>query len=323
MDDDLSAIALLGKYADLEQPHHGAQSDVRWKGARLVHRAHPRSSRSRLLPQTGHPSPRRRSSRSKIRAVRRRCMIRDARRFTPIDLCFPTHHLQFDKEDRLWFSAGGPQASALAGSIRGCSIAHMTRPHPRAGRRSSSTPMAMGGATIMSSPMPGRSGQGQAHPCRYLWCGAQPGRRLCLGFGAGLPWRRRALRTSANMLSEYYEVPWKDERVAPRCRGFAPRGMDIDERWRGVGLAGERPSRELRSPQMQGTAQRAKCDRPQCPEGWTLHQLPGPEFESVKGTPGTGAEASYYAWVDQHDTFGLGANIPIATGNESDALTPM
>ena len=32
------------------------------------------------------------------------------------------------------------------------------------------------------------------------------------------------------------------------------------------------------------------------------------------------AEASYYTWVDQFDTFGLGKNVPIATGNLNDAL---
>ena len=32
------------------------------------------------------------------------------------------------------------------------------------------------------------------------------------------------------------------------------------------------------------------------------------------------AEASYYTWVDQHDTFGLGKDVPIATGNNSDSL---
>jgi hypothetical protein len=32
------------------------------------------------------------------------------------------------------------------------------------------------------------------------------------------------------------------------------------------------------------------------------------------------AEASYYSWVDQFDTFGLGRNVPIATGNGEDAL---
>ena len=55
-----------------------------------------------------------------------------------------------------------------------------------------------------------------------------------------------------------------------------------------------------------------------CPEGWRLYPFPGPQFKNVK-SPGS-AEASYYAWVDQHDTFGLGHDVPIATGNASDAL---
>jgi hypothetical protein len=36
-------------------------------------------------------------------------------------------------------------------------------------------------------------------------------------------------------------------------------------------------------------------------------------------TPGS-AEASYYTWIDHFDTFGLGANVPIAMGNLSDSL---
>ena len=32
------------------------------------------------------------------------------------------------------------------------------------------------------------------------------------------------------------------------------------------------------------------------------------------------AQASYYTWVDQFDTFGLGRNVPIATGNFTDSL---
>ena len=35
--------------------------------------------------------------------------------------------------------------------------------------------------------------------------------------------------------------------------------------------------------------------------------------------PGS-AEASYYTWVDQFDTFGLGRNVPIATGNVNESL---
>jgi hypothetical protein len=36
-------------------------------------------------------------------------------------------------------------------------------------------------------------------------------------------------------------------------------------------------------------------------------------------SPGS-AEASYYTWVDQFDTLGLGRNVPINTGNASEAL---
>ena len=35
---------------------------------------------------------------------------------------------------------------------------------------------------------------------------------------------------------------------------------------------------------------------------------------------GGSAESPYYDWVDQFDTLGLGKNVPIATGNNSDAL---
>jgi hypothetical protein len=55
-----------------------------------------------------------------------------------------------------------------------------------------------------------------------------------------------------------------------------------------------------------------------CPEGWTLYPLPGPK---LTGEPGSGsAEASYYTWVDQHDTLGLGKDVPFATGNENESI---
>src|SRR6185369_7142947 len=48
------------------------------------------------------------------------------------------------------------------------------------------------------------------------------------------------------------------------------------------------------------------------------HSFPGPQFRDVAESGS--AEASYYTWVDQFDTFGLGKNVPIATGNLNDAL---
>jgi hypothetical protein len=49
-----------------------------------------------------------------------------------------------------------------------------------------------------------------------------------------------------------------------------------------------------------------------------LYAEPVPQFKGV-ADPGS-AEASYYTWVDQFDTFGLGRNVPINTGNLSEGL---
>jgi hypothetical protein len=47
--------------------------------------------------------------------------------------------------------------------------------------------------------------------------------------------------------------------------------------------------------------------------------LPGPQLGNVADDEGSG-ETPYYAWVDQHNTFGLGNDVPFATGNQNDSL---
>ena len=55
-----------------------------------------------------------------------------------------------------------------------------------------------------------------------------------------------------------------------------------------------------------------------CVDGWTLYPTPGPV---VQGTdPPMRADYHYYNWVDQWNTLGLGENIPIANGSNSDSL---
>ena len=54
-----------------------------------------------------------------------------------------------------------------------------------------------------------------------------------------------------------------------------------------------------------------------CPEGWTFYKEPLP---SLRGVSGGSAEGSYYTWVDQFGALGLGANVPVDTGNESEGL---
>jgi hypothetical protein len=104
----------------------------------------------------------------------------------------------------------------------------------------------------------------------------------------------------------------------PPLPGYGPRGGDIDRN--GV-LWASLSSGHLAS------FDRRKCKGPlngpnatgkHCPEGWTLFAFPGPQMAGVMESGS--AEASYYTWVDQFDTFGLGKNVPIATGNANESL---
>jgi hypothetical protein len=44
---------------------------------------------------------------------------------------------------------------------------------------------------------------------------------------------------------------------------------------------------------------------------------------NVAAISGWNPEASYYTWVDWFDTFGLGANVPIAMGNLNSSILPL
>jgi hypothetical protein len=56
----------------------------------------------------------------------------------------------------------------------------------------------------------------------------------------------------------------------------------------------------------------------QCAEGWKLYQMPGPQFKNLNQDGS--ANHAYYIWVDRYNTFGLGANVPIASANGGEAL---
>jgi hypothetical protein len=56
----------------------------------------------------------------------------------------------------------------------------------------------------------------------------------------------------------------------------------------------------------------------QCDAGWTITPAPGPQMKNVQSTGS--ADFVYYNWVDQHNTLGLGPNLPIMTGSGSDSL---
>ncbi len=104
----------------------------------------------------------------------------------------------------------------------------------------------------------------------------------------------------------------------PPLPAYGARGGDIDRNgvfWASFasGHLGSFDRRKCRAPLNGPGAATGK----HCPEGWTLYRFPGPQFRDVQEDGS--AEASYYVWVDWFNTLGLGANVPIATGNTSDS----
>jgi len=118
-------------------------------------------------------------------------------------------------------------------------------------------------------------------------------------------------------LSEVYEVPYMDPTV--EIEGYLPHGIDVDRStgviWTGLnsGHYAEFDRRKCTAP-LNGPEATGR----HCPEGWTLHQAPGPNFKGV--TESGSADSFYLNWVDWYNTSGLGDNTPILAGTGSDSL---
>jgi hypothetical protein len=243
-------------------------------------------------------------------------------KLTTIDLCFGTHHLQFDKDGILWFSgSAGNQA------VGWFDMKKFDATHDEQASQGWSP-------FIIDTNANGKRDIGWTEPNQPVAAGKD--KRVNTGFygvapnpADGTVWGSATGFPGAlirydpkTQLSEYYEVPFKTNRVPASAQGFSPRGMDITSDgvvWT-VLASGHLASfdRKLCKGPLNGPT---AADPQHCAEGWRLYQMPGPEFDNLpKGTVGASAEAPYYNWVDQFDTLGLGKNIPIATGNESDSL---
>jgi hypothetical protein len=231
-----------------------------------------------------------------------------SRKYTFVDTCFSTHHLQFaeDADDTLWTSG----ARDVVGWFD-------TKKFDQTGDAATS----QGWAPVVLD----LNGNGKLDSWTEPGQPADPSldQRLAVGFYAVMPspadgsvWGSVAFRYPGAIvrfdprtrLSEIYNVP------AP---GFGVRGADIDRQgvvWVSLasGHLGEFDRRKCL-----GALNGPTATGDHCPEGWSFHRLPGPGFVDV---PQMSVESSYYTWVDQHDTLGLGANVPIATGNLFDGV---
>ena len=233
-----------------------------------------------------------------------------------ISTCFQTHHLVFaeDANHTLWTSAGGP-ASGVVGWL-----------NRKLFEETGDERKAQGWTALILDTNGNGKRDGYVEPDQPIdpakdtrvvaalySVAVNPVDGTVWGTSLGFPGRIVRLDPGqdppATALAEVYEPPFP---------GYGPRGGDIDRNgvfWASLS-SGHLASfdRRLCKGPLNGPAATGK----HCPEGWTLYPFPGPQFETVTD-PGS-AEASYYSWVDQHDVFGLGRNVPIATGNANESL---
>jgi hypothetical protein len=235
-----------------------------------------------------------------------------------ISTCFSTHHLVFaeDANHTLWTSGGGA-ASQVVGWLNR-KLYDETGDEERA---QGWTPLILdtnGNGKRDEWVEPDRPldpKKDKRVAAGFYGVAVSPSDGSVWGSALGFPGLLIRLNPGPNpaetALAEVYEMPLEKG-------GYGVRGMDIDRN--GVVWA------SLASGHL-GSFDRRKCKGPlngptatgkHCPEGWALYQFPGPQFSSVKEAGSV--ESSYYTWVDQFDTFGLGRNVPIATGNLNDAL---
>ena len=163
----------------------------------------------------------------------------------------------------------------------------------------------------------GRSDEGQAVR-RGLLLGRSCARRLRVGLGAGIPRRAGPVESGRQPAGNRAGggVRTAGQRSA-RAGILAARRGHRSQRRR-VGGACQRAHGQLRSTEVQGAAQWTGRDRPALPGGMDVVSRAAPQFKGVSD-PGS-TEGSYYTWVDQFDTSGLGRNTPINTGNASEGL---
>ena len=225
--------------------------------------------------------------------------------YTFIDTCFGTHHLQFDANDVLWTSGGGqvvgwldmkifdatgdaakaqgwtPMILDTNGNGKRDEYVEPNQPvDPTKDKRISAPFYA-----VMPSPADGS-----------VWGSVRtfPGAVVRIAPGPN---------PSETALAEIYNIP---------LPGFGIRGADIDKQgvvWASL-ASGHLASFDRRK--CKGPLNGPKATGDHCPEGWSFYQYPGPGF---KGIGENSAESSYYSWVDQHNTFGLGEDVPMSTAN--------
>ena len=241
--------------------------------------------------------------------------------YTHIDTCFGTHHLMFaeDEDNTLWTSGGGQVIGWLntrqyletgdyqaaqgwtpfildtnGNGVRDDYVAPNEDPDP-----TKDSQIFPGFGFYAVNPAPDGS----------VW-------GTILGYPGAVARLVPGDNPSETAITELYELPVDENGDA--IEGFSPRGGDVDRNgvmWAAL-ASGHMASFDRRL--CTGPLNGPEATGQHCPEGWTLYEEPLPQFKNLD-RPGS-SEGSYFTWVDQHNTLGLGENTPINTGNQSGAL---
>lgn len=259
--------------------------------------------------------------------------LRQLSRFDPvtgkwdlINTCYSTHHLYFgqDANDTLWTSAGGPH---FGGGVIGWLNTRQFRATLDGAASQAWTPLIID-----------TNGNGK----RDAWVEADKpldptkDKRIAASPYGIMPspvddtvWGQSMDRGYSRIDQPGYLVhliPGADpvntsltEIFLPPAGTYGPRGLDIGLDglvWTAMssGHLASFDRRLCKGPQNGPKAAEGK----QCPEGWKVYRLPGPQFKGVD--PKGSANHAYYVWVDRYNTLGLGANVPIACANGSESL---
>jgi hypothetical protein len=234
-------------------------------------------------------------------------------KYTFVDTCFGTHHPQFgyDANDTLWLSGTGPVAGwvntklfdetgdaaksqgwspfVLDTNGNGKRDDYVEPDQPVDAAKDKRIVPGSGPYAVMPSPTDGSV---------WYTVGVFAGNAGFLRFDP------------ATGLSEMYNLPKS---------GYGVRGGDIDKNGVLWGSASNGSLVSFDRRKCKGPLNGANATGDHCPEGFMFYRYPGPGFEGEQ----TSAEASYYTWVDQHNTLGLGENIPMSTANLNDGFVAL
>ena len=238
-----------------------------------------------------------------------------------IDTCFGTHHLNFDANDVIWFCGGGPVVGWFD-----------TKVYDKTGDEK----QAQGWTVLVLDTNANGKRDAYVEPnddvdstkdkrINAPFYGVAPSTvdGSIWGSVTGFPGAVVRLVPGAHppqtALAEIYELPMQDGKPV---EAYSPRGMDVDRNgvvWIGT-ASGHLVSFDRTK--CKGPLNGPKATGQHCPEGFAVYALPGPNFMNAGGKGS--ADSPYYAWVDRFDLLGTGSNnVPMVTGNESEALVAL